>query len=118
MATTRLTAATLAATLALAACSMPNYIPAHGQGLEEAAAARLECKAISEGMTPPQGGFVAAAGKPAFVAGTMAGYGLGLAIAAAVRQQHRIELYGDCMEAHGFRKEESHTTTAAATPQP
>jgi hypothetical protein len=84
---------------------MPNYVPAHDQGIEEAAASRLECKAISEGMTPQQGGgFIAAAGKPAFVGAAMGGYALGLAIGAAIKQQHKIELYDDCMVAHGYRR--------------
>lgn len=103
MAIQRLTAATLAATLSLTACSMPNFVPAHDQSPEQAAQARLECTALSEGMTPPQGGsFVAASGRPAFVGGVMGGYALGLAVAAAVRQQHKVGIYTDCMEAQGF----------------
>jgi hypothetical protein len=98
-------AALAALTVGLSACAMPNYVPAHEQSLEEAAAARLECKAISEGMTPAQGGgFIAVAGKPAFVGAAMGGYALGLAIGAAIQQQHKVELYDDCMVAHGFRK--------------
>jgi hypothetical protein len=90
---------------ALSACAMPNYVPAHDQTIEETAGARLECKAISSGMAPaPGGGFIAAAGKPAFVGAAMGGYALGLAIGAAIQQQHRVELYDDCMVAHGFRK--------------
>lgn len=95
----------LVTVIGLSACGMPAYVPAHGQDEEQAAASRLECKAISEGMTPPTGGsFVAARGNPAFVGGVMGGYALGLAIAAAVQQQHKVDLYNDCMIAHGFRR--------------
>jgi hypothetical protein len=84
---------------------MPNFVPAHDQSIEESASARLECTAISEGMTPPMpGGFVAASGRPAFVGAAMGGYAVGLAIAAAVRQQHKVDAYSDCMVAHGFRR--------------
>lgn len=110
--------ATLAATLALAACGMPNYVPAHGQSAEQAAGARLECKAISEGMTPGHASGFYASGSNAYVAGASAGYALGLAIEAAVRQQHRVELYGDCMVAHGFIKDEPHPQTQTVAEQP
>lgn len=111
MATNTLRAALVAATLSLSACGMPHYVPAHGQSVEESARSKLECEMVSEGMTPaPSSGFYAS-GKPAYVAGASAGYALGLAIEAAVRQQHRVELFGDCMIAHGFRKEEPRATT-------
>lgn len=97
--------AALALLACLAACGMPAYVPAHAQSVEEAAAARLECKAISEGMTPaPQGGFVAASGSPKFVGATMGAYATASLIAAGVRHAHKVELYDDCMIAHGFRK--------------
>src|SRR5262245_46584387 len=99
MANRILPASALGATaLLVSACAMPNYIPVHGQSLEETAGARLECKAIAEGITPSVGGgFVAASGKPAFVGGVMGGYALGLAIAAAVQHQRKLDNYDDCM---------------------
>src|SRR5262245_25337727 len=116
MAIKTLPAITLVATVLLvSACSLPNYIPVHGQSIEETAGARLECKAIAEGVTPGiGGGFVAAAGKPAFVGGVMGGYALGLAIAAAARHQAKLENYDDCMVSRGFRKSEP--GSLAATP--
>jgi hypothetical protein len=102
---TTILGAVLAVTLA--GCGMPGYVPAHGQTIEETAADRLGCKMLSEGMTPPaQGGFLAVSGKPAFVGAAMGGYALGLAIAAAVQQQHKVEFYSDCMVAHGYQRAE------------
>jgi hypothetical protein len=95
----------VAAAVLLSACSMPNYLPAHNQSVEEAAGARLECKVISEGMTPPSGGgFVAASGRPAFVGAVVGAAALAGLIGAAIRQQHKVELYDDCMVAHGFQR--------------
>jgi hypothetical protein len=88
----------------LSACAMPAYVPAHDQSIEEAAGARLECKAISEGLTPAPGGFVAVAGNPRFVGAALGGYAIGGLIGAGIRQQHRVELYDDCMVAHGYQK--------------
>lgn len=104
---TKRTLATLAlAATMLSACGMPNYLPTHGQSIDEAAGARLECKMISEGMTPSGGGgILAVSGRPAFVGAALGGYALGLAIGAAIQQQHKIELYDDCMVAHGYQKD-------------
>jgi len=105
MATKRLLPILAGCTL-LSACGFPAYIPLHDQPPEVAAMARLECKALAEGMAPPiPGGFVAAAGKPAFVAGAMGGYAVGLAVAAAIRHQHELSDYDDCMIAHGFARQ-------------
>lgn len=97
-------AACLIATV-LSACTVPNYLPVHDQGIEESAAARMECRAISEGMTPQQGGgFIAVSGRPAFVGAALGAGILGLVITTAVQQQHKIEIYDDCMVAHGYRR--------------
>lgn len=95
----------MATVLALAACGLPNYVPAHGQPAEQLAGDRLGCKMLAEGMTPPApGSFVGAAGKPAFVGAVMGAYAIGLAIQAAAEQQHKVDLYSDCMEAHGYQR--------------
>jgi hypothetical protein len=95
---------------------MPNYVPMHAQNIEQAAADRLYCKAIAEGMTPGQGGgFVYAQGSPQFVGATMGAYAIGGLIGAAIRQQHKLDNYDDCMIARGYTKQQT-LTASAPTP--
>jgi len=96
--------APLLAALTLTACGMPNYVPAHGQSIEQTAADRFRCKAMAEGVTPelPSVGFYAQ-GSQAYVAGAQIGYGLGMLAAAAVRQQQKVENFRDCMTASGYQ---------------
>jgi hypothetical protein len=106
----------LLAVLPLAACAMPNYVPAHDQNIEQAAADRAYCKAFAEGVTPGTGGgFVYAQGSPQFVGATMGAYGVASLIAVAVRQQHKLDNYDDCMVARGYRKQQSNVATASVS---
>lgn len=98
---------------------MPNYVPMHDQNIEQAAADRLYCKAVAEGITPAQGGgFVYAQGSPQFVGATMGAYAIGGLIGAAIRQQHKLENYDDCMIARGYSKEQTVVASAAPSLSP
>ena len=105
----------IAVGMALTACAMPNYVPMHDQNVEQAAADRLYCKGVAEGMTPAQGGgFVYAQGSPQFVGATMGAYAVAGLIGVAVRQQHKLDNYDDCMTARGYAKQ----TVTTSAPRP
>jgi hypothetical protein len=104
MAFARLSAAALAVTtLMTAGCVSHTWAPPPGGSPMTYDQQAAQCRLFARGNTP-SGGFIAAAGRPAFVGGVVGGALLVSAIAGAVANQNN---FNDCMFASGWQAVEA-----------